>query len=150
VLDRLDLSAATYRGQPTGLQLSVGLAQAGPVQIELIFQHNRGPSVYRDSVPEGASGFHHVCVYARDYPSDRAWFEAAGYPTVMEGGSPDGSLTFAYFDTRRDFDVFTEVITPHPSVLARNELVRRSAIDWNGEDPVRILNPDGTWRAPTV
>jgi hypothetical protein len=148
VLDRLDLSASTYRGRPSELVLSVALAQAGPVQIELIFQHNSGPSVYRDLVAEGASGFHHVCVYTHDYPADRARFEAAGYPAVMEGGAADGELRFAYFDTRRDFDVFTEVITPHPLILARNEMVSRSAIGWRGEDPIRILDPDGGYHTP--
>lgn len=143
VLDRLDLTGTRYRGKESELVLSVGLAQAGPVQIELIYQHNKGPSVYRDLVPEGGTGFHHVCIYSHDYPADRRYFEAAGYETAMEGGSPDGSLIFAYFDTRKDFDVFTEVITPAPGIMARNEMVAKAAVDWDGTDPIRIITADG-------
>jgi len=148
VLDHLDLSSALYRGRPSGLIVSVALAQAGPVQIELIHQHNKGPSVYREMVPEGDSGFHHVCIYCHDFGADQANFERAGYQTVLEGGSDDGQIKFAYFDTRKHFDIFTEVVTPHPSMLARNELVSRAAIDWDGNDPIRILNADGTYRVP--
>jgi hypothetical protein len=143
VLDRIDLTSATYRGQKSDLVLSVGLAQAGPVQIELIYQHSKGPSVYRDLVPEGGTGFHHVCIYSHDYEADRAYFEAAGYETAMEGGPPDGSMKFAYFDTRKDFDVFTEVITPGASIMARNEMVAKAAVDWDGTDPIRIITADG-------
>ncbi|HKP78020.1 MAG TPA: VOC family protein [Phenylobacterium sp.] len=148
VLDHLDLSGAVYRGRPSGLVLSVGLAQAGPVQIELIQQHNEGPSLYREVAPDGRSAFHHICIYSHDFPRDQAAFEAAGCEMVLEGGSPDGGVRFAYFDTRKDFDLFTEVITPHPFILRRNELVRRAAVDWDGRDPVRILESDGTYSLP--
>ncbi len=147
VLDHLDLTGTLYRGAPSELVLSVGLAQAGPVQIELIQQHNNGPSVYRDMIAEGRSGFHHVCIYTHDFKSDQAVFEAAGYPTAMEGGSPDGVVKFAYFDTRKDFDIFTEVISQAPSLMARNDMVRRAATDWDGSDPVRIITEDG-YRVP--
>ncbi len=145
VLDRLDLNGTLYRGRPSALTLSVGLAQAGSSQIELIFQHNDGPSVYRDMVPEGQTGFHHVCIYTHDFKADQAYFEQAGYVTAMEGGAPDGSVKFAYFDTRKDFDIFTEVISASPGILARNEMVRKAAEDWDGKDPIRIVTPDG-WR----
>jgi hypothetical protein len=143
VLDHLDLTTSLYRGRKSDLVLSVGIAQAGPVQIELIEQHSKGPSVYRDSVPEGATGFHHVCLYSDDFDADKAYFERAGYATALEGGAPDGSVRYGYFDTRRDFDVFTEIITASPAVLARNEMITRASVDWDGSDPIRIITADG-------
>lgn len=147
VLDNLNLDGTLYRGEPSELRLSVGLAQAQSVQIELIFQHSKGPSVYRDMVPEGKTAFHHVCTYTRNFNADKAYYEAAGYATAMEGGAPDGSVKFGYFDTRKDFDIFTEVISDAPGILARNEMVRAAAVDWDGSDPIRIVTADG-WRAP--
>ena len=42
-----------HRGCDIVLDFSTAIAQAGPVQIELVEQHNEGPSPYRDLVPKG-------------------------------------------------------------------------------------------------
>jgi hypothetical protein len=52
---------ALYRGTPVPLSFRAALAQAGDIQIELIEQTSDGPSAYRDMVPAGATGFHHMC-----------------------------------------------------------------------------------------
>lgn len=147
LLEHLTLADLEYRGAPTTLDISVGIAQAGPVQIELIQQFNNGPSVYRDQVPEGKSGFHHVCIYSHDFEADRGHFEAHGYPSTFSGAAPDGSVRFAYYDTRKDFDVFTEVVTAHAAFVARNEVIKKAAQNWDGTDPVRIFTEDG-YRVP--
>ncbi|MDX1580959.1 MAG: VOC family protein, partial [Alphaproteobacteria bacterium] len=48
VMEHLDLADIKYRGEPGKLDISVALAQAGPVQIELIQQFNPDNSAYRD------------------------------------------------------------------------------------------------------
>ena len=146
LLEHLTLGALEYRGKPTELDISVGIAQAGPVQIELIQQFSDGPSVYRDQVPKGKSGFHHVCIYSHDFEADRQYFEAHDYPTVFRGGA-DGSVQFAYYDTRKDFDVFTEVVTAHRRFIARNDAIRQAAESWDGVDPIRVFHEDG-YRVP--
>lgn len=148
LLEHLDLHDIQYRGAPAELDISVGIAQAGPVQIELIQQFNKGPSAYRDLVPEGQSGFHHVCIYSHDFEADKACFEGAGYPTATQGRTPDGSVQFAYFDTRKDFDVFMEVVTPSEAFLARGEMIKQAAENWDGSDPIRISTPDGGYETP--
>src|SRR5688572_18776397 len=59
-----------YRGESADLEISVAMAQAGPVQVELIQQHNEGPSAYRDMYGGNQSGFHHVCTLTHDYDAD--------------------------------------------------------------------------------
>ena len=54
-------AACTYRGAESKLDLQVAVAQAGPVQIELIEQFCDRPSVYRDLFGTGESGFHQIC-----------------------------------------------------------------------------------------
>ena len=43
---------AVVRGEPAPVSIQVGVAQAGPVQIELIQQHCDRPSIFRELEPE--------------------------------------------------------------------------------------------------
>ena len=137
IIDHIELSNVQHRGKPIDLDISVALAQAGPTQIELIQQHNTGPSAYRDMYAEGESGFHHLCIYSHDFDADLAAFEKAGYATTTVGQAPIGDLKFGYFDTRADFDVFMEVVTPTPDFLARGIEIAKAAENWDGADPIR-------------
>lgn len=143
VMEHLDLRKIKYRGADAELDISVALAQAGPVQIELIQQFNDGPSTYRDLVPAGQTGYHHFCIYTHDFDADKAAFEAAGHATTTEGESPDGSVQFAYFDTRDQFGVFTEVVNPAEGLVGRNKEVAEIAATWDGTDPIRIITEHG-------
>ena len=49
-------SSATYRGAPSNVEVQYALAQAGPVQIELIQQHCDRPSMFRDVFAQGRVG----------------------------------------------------------------------------------------------
>ena len=60
------ITDGTYRGRPTEVDISAAIAQAGPVQIELIQQHGRAPSPYRDVYAEGESGIHHMQAFVED------------------------------------------------------------------------------------
>lgn len=145
----LTIGNVQYRGQPGELTMSVGLAQAGPVQIELIHQHSKGPSAYRDMYAEGQSGFHHCCVFSRDYRADMEAYPKAGYPAVTYGGGEGGVPHFAYFDARKDFDIFLEIVEPNDAITASFERVRQAAETWDGKtDPIRINQPDGSYLVP--
>src|SRR3954452_14446948 len=61
----------TYRGTESACDMQVAVAQAGPVQIELIQQYCDRPSVYRDLVATGRSRFHQLCTLASDYAAKR-------------------------------------------------------------------------------
>src|SRR6516225_2608855 len=59
-------TACSYRGTPSSMKLQVAVAQAGPVQIELIQQHDDSPSIMREAVGEGRSVFHQLCTVTKD------------------------------------------------------------------------------------
>ena len=61
----------------SAVDVQVAVAQAGPVQIELIQQHCDRPSVYRDLVDKGESGFHQLCTVTADYEGKIARYERA-------------------------------------------------------------------------
>lgn len=127
-------SEITYRGEASDLSMKVAIAQAGPVQIELI-EPLTDISAYRDSVPAGSEGFHHMCVWTLDFEADKNYFEKLGYPAANTGKIRDND--FAYFDTRPLMGCMLEVITKNPATEARFAMIAETAANWDGKDPIR-------------
>ena len=144
VLPRAEVTCA-YRGAESKVDLQVAVAQAGPVQIELIEQFCDRPSVYRDRFARGESGFHQVCTVTRDYDGKKRHFERLGYELASEMHA--GSVRVAFYDTVRDFGFFTEVAESSPSFLANLTRIAQTCATWDGTDPVRLLTRDG-YRTP--
>jgi len=136
----------TYRGTESGINVQVAVAQAGPVQIELVKQLCDRASVFRDLVAKGESGFHQLCTLTRDYERTKAYYEQLGYDAITELASPDGERV-AYFDTVDDFGFFTEVAEWSASFVANLDRISRTCAEWDGSDPVRLLTRDG-YRTP--
>jgi len=124
----------TYRGQPAELDMLVALAQAGPVQIELI-QPLVDTCAYRDSVRPGTTGFHHMCVWTHDIDKDAAYFAGLGYATANRGKV--GAAEFAYFDTRALMGCMLEVVTYGEAIVQRFAAIADAAQDWDGSQPIR-------------
>lgn len=131
-----NLTDVTYRGEPGELSMRVALAQAGPMQIELIEQVSSTPSAYRDGVPEGEMGFHHMCVWTHDIDADTAYFADLGYPAATMGRS---GARFAYYDTRPLLGCMLEVVEHLPRIEAMFGRIADAAVDWDGTDPIRSI-----------
>lgn len=144
VLPRMEV-ACTHRGADSTLELQIALAQAGPVQIELIEQLCDRPSIYRDLFGRGESGFHQVCTVTRDYDGKKAHYEGLGYELVMGIDMEGGRV--AHYDTVADFGFFTEVVEDSPAFLAHVAQIARTCAAWDGSDPVRLVTRDG-YRTP--
>jgi hypothetical protein len=128
------LTDVTYRGKPSTLDMIVGIAQAGNVQIELI-QPLVDQCAYRDSVQPGTIGFHHMCVWTHDIAADTAYMESLGYPAANMGHA--GPVAFAYYDTRPLMGCMLEVVTKTDAVVERFAQIARAAEGWDGKDPIR-------------
>jgi hypothetical protein len=144
VLPRLE-SPCTYRGEKSTLSLQVGVAQAGPVQIELIKQYCDSPSIFRDLFARGESGFHQICTVSPDYDGKKAHYESLGYELASEIVAPGTRV--AYYDTVDDFGFFTEFVEETPTFLEQLAAVAQTCAEWDGTDPVRLLTRDG-YRTP--
>ena len=123
-----------YRGEPGEFEIILALAQAGPLQIELI-QPVSHPSVYRDSVPTGAMGFHHICAWTDDLAADVAHFNAIKCPSVCSANS--GNVHFAYFDTRDIIGCMFEVVKKSSVNEELMQQVSDAAINWDGKQAIR-------------
>lgn len=137
--------ACTYRGARSGLDMQVAVAQAGPVQIELIQQFCDRPSVYRDFFAKGESGLHQMCTVTPDYLGKKAHFQRMGYAITSEIDTTEHRVAFV--DTFADFGFVTEVVERTPLFLEQLARIARTCEGWEGTDPVRLLTRDG-YRTP--
>ena len=124
----------TYRGEEAPLDMIVAIAQAGPVQVEII-EPRVARCAYRDSVPAGTDAFHHMCVWTDDIEADTEYFEQLGYPAANIGAV--GDIQFAYYDTRPLMGCMLEVVTRGPGIMERFAEIARAAENWDGSDPIR-------------
>lgn len=127
-------------GTTSTLEVQVAVAQAGPVQIELIHQHDDTPSIFR----EHPGGLHQLCTVTADVDAKVAELAALGYDLV---GEFTGAQRVAFVDTTADFGFFTEVVAGTPEFLAHLAAIDRTCAAWDGTDPVRLLTRDG-YRTP--
>ena len=136
---------ADYSGEMRTVKIQVAVAQAGPVQIELIQQHCHTPSIFADWSRNGSSAFHQIATVTADYDGKRAHFEALGYEIAAE--SLSGKFRVAYVDTAADFGFYTEVVESTPRFLEQLRAISDTCACWDGSDPVRIMTRDG-YRVP--
>jgi len=129
-----------YRGEESTVRAQVAVAQAGPVQIELIQQHCDRPSIFRDWSHGGTSAFHQLATVTPDYDGKKAFYQELGYEIAAEGTS---KLRVAYFDTVADFGFYTEVVQQTPGFLANLHKIAQASAVWDGSDPVRLLTAEG-------
>ena len=103
-----------YRGTDTAVDLQIAVAQAGPVQFELIEQFCDRPSVYRELAGTGTR-IHQLCTITSEYQAKKAWYEARGYPLVSEMFVRGQHVGFV--DTLADFGFYTELAEDVPGFV---------------------------------
>jgi methylmalonyl-CoA/ethylmalonyl-CoA epimerase len=127
---------ATFRGSPFEVDISCAVAQAGPVQIELIKQHGAAPSPYRDVFADGEGGLHHLCSFVDDVDAECRNYQEHGFDVVMTG-SVARETPVAYLDTRATLGCMTELMNRSDFVEGLYAKVAAAAADWDGSDQVR-------------
>lgn len=137
----LKLDAPRHRGLPSNTRFSTAVAQHGEVQIELVAQHDDTPSAYRDTVPAGASAFHHVAFIASDFDADLAHYTDQGFAVAADGNF--GPMRYAYVDTSATLGHMIEIVEDKPAIRAFFAAVRKAAERWDG-DPATLLREPGT------
>jgi hypothetical protein len=133
---KLQLDDPHYRGRPAATSFSTAVAQHGEVQIELVEQHDDSPSAYRETVPAGTTGFHHVAVIAPDFDSELARYRAQGHAVAAHGRF--GDMRYCYVDTVASLGHIVEIVEDKPGIRAFFAAVRKAAERWDG-DPRTLL-----------
>jgi len=141
-VQRIHDAPCTYRGTASAMSMELAVAQAGPVQIELITQTCDRDSVYRELELAGKASFHQVCTLVDDYPATLDGYRARGLEIACEffvAGAPP----VAYVDTVTDFGFFTEVAGRTDAFVTHLTQVAEAGRAWDGTDPVREVTRGG-------
>ena len=136
--EKVEFDNPVYRGKPTeNIPITAAMAQAGDVQIELVCQHDDRPSIWRDVVPAGKAGLHHMALYCSDFDAELAAYEKAG-SVVAFSGLMMGAKT-CWIDTVDELGFMVELITANPIADAVFGQFRDAAKNWDGKNPLRTL-----------
>jgi catechol 2,3-dioxygenase-like lactoylglutathione lyase family enzyme len=141
VVRRMTPEDYQFRGEPAPAPvLTLCFAQAGPVQIELIQQHNDAPSAYREFLAAGREGCQHVSIWFSDrdaYAEARDRLSSAGLTLVHESGL-HAPARFAYFETDMPGGLMVEIAEAKtPNVAGFFESIAEAARNWDGAEPIR-------------
>jgi hypothetical protein len=130
-----------YRGAVTKMNISLAVAFAGEVMVELIEQHDAEPSVYQETLKaRGAHGFHHWAIGARDFDATVEQYKSAGYREAFSDISPRG-VRVVYLDTLADLPGMLEIIEMTADVEEQYRRMYQAAKEWTGRHAVIHLQP---------
>lgn len=125
-----------YRGETTTADVSIAMAFAGHMMIELIQPKDTQPSVYKEIIDKRGHGFHHIGIAVEDVEAERRAYEARGYLVAFSTPVPSGGSVY-YMDDGRLEPGFVELIPATPGMDDMFTRFWRASVDWNGADPVR-------------
>jgi hypothetical protein len=133
VFEKVAFKECWYRGKPaTDIDLTVAIAYWGDVQIELIRQRNKVPSIYTDFEAKGVSGLQHMGVMSENLDTDLSRLAVRGITPVQHGTTP--GMRFAYVNTDHHPGGMIELIEATPKARAFFEHIRVAAREWDGRD----------------
>jgi hypothetical protein len=132
-----------YMGRPSATPvLTIGMAHSGPLQVEVIQQHNGAPSAYLDYLAAAEPGMQHVGAWFGDRASYQAAYDrlaGQGLECVHEGRAKGLDIRFAYFRKAGDPAApqieIAEALAP--PIGARMSWMEALAAGWDGRDPIR-------------
>ena len=124
-----------YRGDLAESDVSYAFAYCGPVQIQLIQQHDDRASIYTEMFAKGQEGFHHVGILSAEFDRDKDDFLNQGLDLAVEMWAV---ADVVYFNAVKQIGCFVEL---HGDNADIRDVFRRwkAAHDtWDGEtDPLR-------------
>jgi hypothetical protein len=137
-IEHISFRQSYFRGSPLSLDMSVAVAQWGPIQIELVEQHNTDASIYTEFAARHGEGLQHVGVLTDSVAAHLDNLRQFGIEAV-QWGETTGGMRFAYVNTDAYPGAMIELIESGAGVAAFFAKVRKSASDWDGTRPLRRL-----------
>ncbi len=128
--EHIEVGNSRVFGEPAEFDHSSAYAQWGDVMVELICQHNPGPTPL-----VGPSGLHHVAFFVDDFDEASQQLTAQEFPEVLYGEA--GSMPFGMFDARGELGHLVEIYPGTDRLKAFYALVQQAAANWDGSDPIR-------------
>ncbi|MFK7957949.1 MAG: VOC family protein [Lysobacterales bacterium] len=137
VLEHVPFANQLYRGDPCEADISVALAYSGPVQIELVQQHNDARSIFFDFLSTRGEGLQHVGAITQNLDEDLAALAKVGAAPVQWGEAENGTR-FAYLNTDKVPGAMLELFQLPTKVASAFDYMQAAAQKWRpGIDPAR-------------
>jgi hypothetical protein len=98
------------RGEPNSPSLTLARGFSGHTMVELIAQHDDGPSVYHEGGGPRRYGFHHWATMTADFDAAVARLQSAGFDEAYYDVLPTGSRVMYVDDGGRTLPGMVELI----------------------------------------
>lgn len=134
--EHVSLQDVRYRGEPSNVDFGVAIGYWGDIQVELVKQHNDGPSIYKEFLDEGREGLHHVCILVDDMGCARDVCRGIGAEILQEGRLAGGEVI--YVDSGGGPGAIVEILEISEDGRQGFAMMREAARTWDGLDPVRL------------
>jgi hypothetical protein len=127
----------TYRGTTFELEMSVGLANSGFIQLEIIQPLGTAKSMYTEWLDRHPSELlvQHLSSWPTRYQETHARALSKGYQVVMEGDTEQGAFVYFQHPDRPEFTFEMAELSESRRILF--EKIRQAAVGWDGKDPIR-------------
>ena len=135
-VDRVQTDYFLYRGVESELEVSVGVANSGELQLELIQPRNDASSAFTEFLDAGHEGAQHVAYWTEDFQQLYDNALSLGYTVTQEGSIGGEHGRFAYLDTEHDHGTAIE-ISDISGPTGPFVDIRDAAANWDGTDPIR-------------
>lgn len=136
VFDHVQFDEIYFRGQPTHADTTMALGYWGTLQIELIVQHNKAPSIYTQFLDRGYRGMQHMAVMTDDVDAQVQRLKPLGITPTQYGKVKDG-IRFAYVSSDFHPGGMIELVEATNEIVAAFDFMQAAARHWDGKDPVR-------------
>lgn len=97
----------TFHGKPARFKIRIGLAKAGPIQVELM-QPLFGETIYDEYAERKGYGLHHVAIRAENMKQSIKDMKSKGFNVIQSGNRP--GVKWAYLDTEKETGVIFELV----------------------------------------
>lgn len=135
VVSHLPFDVCTFNGEPAQYDHSSAFGQWGAIKLELTVVHSATPAALAELLGGQAPRVGHVGMLVDDLEAESAALDAAGLPVFHTGFS--GPVSARWHDGRATLGHHVELLRRGPEIEAFYELIRSSALDWDGSEPIR-------------
>jgi Glyoxalase/Bleomycin resistance protein/Dioxygenase superfamily len=137
VNQHIPVSNVIHRGKPSAFDHTSAYGWWGSMMIELFCQHNPDPTAVTERFAPGTGGLHHLACIV---PSlDEALANAAAAGKEVAQSAQAGSTTFVFVDDVAECGHYWELYEKSPGLLGFYAMIRTAHENWDGTDPVRII-----------
>ena len=135
-VERAPIREFRYHGRASDLEVSIALANSGPLQLELIQQRNDAPSMYCDFLKDGREGLQHIAYWTEEFAAVRNQALELGFTVGHEGETGDYG-PFVYFESAGHPGSVIELSDVGGPKRRLFDHIADAAKDWDGSDPIR-------------